>query len=379
MKDLTDYKKSILLVVIGVTLYAALMNFSIVVGAILQFLGIFSPLVIGGVIAFILNVPMKGIERRLIMVKDKINGKPFNHVRILSVVLTYIGLIAVLTFIGSVVIPSTAGSVKNIADLIRENYPVWIDWLGQKGVDVALIEKYVGSLDFDVLMEKLIAHSNGVIAKITGSLGSVIGTVGSVGIGFIFSIYILLAKERLGRQAKMLTYSYIRKDWADKLCDVAKLSHRTFSKFISGQCLEAVIIGALFAISLFIARMPYSATIAIVIGSTSLIPIIGAFIGCVFGLLLIVTVSTKQAIIFLVIFFVIQQFEGHVIYPNVVGNSVGLPAIWTMLAVVVGGTVGGIGGIILFIPLFSVIYVLIKKDARARLDGKKADGEIINI
>lgn len=370
MKKLTDFKKYILLVIIGVVLLAALMNFTSVYTAIMSALGVFSPLVIGGVIAFILNVPMKGIEKGLSKIKHSINGKPVKHLRTYSVVLTYIALFMVLAFIGAVIIPSTADSVKNIARSVAENYPIWIDWLQQKGLDVNTVEKYIGSIDFEAIRDKIIAHGKETIVMITGSLGKVVGTVGSIGIGFIFSIYILFAKEKMGRQAKMITYAYLKREWADKAYDIAKLVHKTFSNFISGQCLEAVIIGSMFAVVMFIARLPYAATIGIVIGATSLIPIIGAFIGCIFGLLLVVTVSTKKAIIFIVIFIVIQQFEGHVIYPNVVGKSVGLPAIWTLLAVVVGGAFGGILGIMICIPLFSVIYELIKSDVHGRIQAK---------
>lgn len=371
MKKLIDSKKNILLVVLGVVLFVALNNFTIVYTTIASVLGVFSPLAIGGMIAFVLNVPMKGIEKGLTKARHKISGKEIKHLRTYSIVLTYIGLFGVLAFVGWVIIPSTADSVKNIAKAVAENYPIWIEWLEQKGLDLNTIEQYIGSIDFEAVKEKIIAHGQETIVAITGSVGKVIGTFGSIGIGFIFSIYILFAKERLGRQARMITYAYVKKEWADKLCDVAKLTHKTFSNFISGQCLEAVIIGSMFAVALFITRLPYAATIGIVIGATSLIPIIGAFIGCVFGLLLVITVNVKNAIIFIIIFIVIQQFEGHVIYPNVVGKSVGLPAIWTMLAVIVGAAAGGILGIIMFIPLFSVVYELIKNDVHERITKDK--------
>lgn len=367
MKKSTDFKKSVLLVVIGVALFAVLNNFNAVYTAVMSVLGVFSPLLAGGMIAFVLNVPMKSIEKGLTKARHRIDGKEISHLRIYSVVLTYAGLLAVLYFIGSVVIPNTADSFKNISQAIRDNYPIWIEWLKQKGLDVNSIEKYIGNIDLETISRKIMDHGRETLSILSGSLGSVIGTVGTFLIGFIFSIYILLAKEKLGRQAKMLTYAYVKKEWADKLCDLAKLSHRTFSNFISGQCLEAVIIGSMFAAALLIAKLPYAATIGIVIGATSLVPIIGAFIGCIFGLILVITVSMKKAIVFIIIFFAIQQFEGHVIYPNVVGKSVGLPAIWTMLAVIVGAAFGGILGIMLFIPMFSVIYELLKKDVYSRI------------
>ncbi len=368
MKEISDFKKNAMLVAGGIVLFVALMNFKKVLVAIMSVLGLFSPLVVGGMIAFVLNIPMKGIEKQLIKLHDKKPLKILAPTRVYSLLLTYIAFFAILFFIGSVVLPNLAESVKSVAKTIEEQYPVWLDWFRSKGFNVSKVEKYINNLDFQTIAKTFMKNSDWMISIVGGSITKVIGKVGTSCIGFIFSIYILLAKEKLGRQAKMILYAYVKKDWADKCMEVLKMANRIFSNFISGQCLEAVIIGVLFFAALELAKMPYAATIAVVIGSTSLIPIIGAFIGCIFGLLLVVTASTKQAVVFLIIFFVIQQFEGHVIYPNVVGGSVGLPAIWTMLAVIVGGSVAGIGGIILFIPLFSLIYALIRKNVYKRLD-----------
>ena len=163
----------------------------------------------------------------------------------------------------------------------------------------------------------------------------------------------------------------LKKEWADKICDVASLSYRTFSVFLSGQCLEACILGAMFFAAMLITGFPYPGTIAIVIGALSLIPYIGAFIGMAFGLLLIAAVSIKQAFWFIILFLVVQQIEGNIIYPKVVGGSVGLPALWTLLAVIVGGKIAGIIGMIFFIPLFSVLYTLIGRSVKKRLHDKE--------
>ena len=154
---------------------------------------------------------------------------------------------------------------------------------------------------------------------------------------------------------------------------MASLAYKTFSNFLSGQCLEAVILGMMFFVTLCIARMPYAGTISVIIGCMSLIPFVGAFIGLAFGVLLLAVVSVKKAMIFVIIFFVIQQIEGHIVYPKVVGGSVGLPALWTLLAVVVGGKVSGVFGIILFIPLFSVIYALVRRNVYSRLANKEIE------
>ena len=162
----------------------------------------------------------------------------------------------------------------------------------------------------------------------------------------------------------------MKKSWADEACDIASLSYKTFSNFLSGQCLEAVILGMMFFVTLFIGGFPYAGTISVIIGCMSLIPFVGAFIGLAFGALLLAVVNIKQAFWFIVIFFIIQQIEGHIVYPKVVGSSVGLPALWTLLAVVVGGKVSGVFGIIVFIPLFSVIYALVRRSVYSRLRRK---------
>ena len=194
--------------------------------------------------------------------------------------------------------------------------------------------------------------------------------VANLGFGLIFAIYILLNKRKLGLQTRKIAYAYLKKSWADEACDIASLSYKTFSGFLSGQCLEAVILGMLFFVTLLIGGFPYAASISVIIGCMSIIPFVGAFIGLAFGALMLAVISLEKAAAFVVIFFIIQQIEGHIIYPKVVGNSVGLPALWTLLAVVIGGKVSGIFGIILFIPLFSVIYALVRRSVYSRLNKK---------
>ena len=195
-------------------------------------------------------------------------------------------------------------------------------------------------------------------------------------LGLIFAIYILAAKKKLGRQARQMAYAYLSKSRADNVCEIASLAYRTFANFLSGQCLEAVILGCMFFVVLFIGNFPYAATIAVVIGSMALIPYVGAFMGLFVGCLLIAVVSLKQMFWFIIVFLIVQQVEGQIIYPRVVGGSVGLPAIWTLFAVIVGGNISGILGMVIFIPIFSVIYALLRRNVYKRLDKKKISIEI---
>lgn len=202
--------------------------------------------------------------------------------------------------------------------------------------------------------------SNGVVSTINVAGSAISGIVSAV-VGFVFAIYILLQKERLGRQVRMIAYSLLPEKAADKFFKISNMTSDTFSKFLSGQCLEACILGSMFAIVLAIFRMPYVALISVLIAFTALIPIVGAFIGCVIGAFLIFMISPVKAVWFVVIFLVLQQIEGNFIYPKVVGSSVGLPAIWVLAVVTVGGKLMGVIGMLVMIPLSSVLYAIFRE------------------
>ena len=211
----------------------------------------------------------------------------------------------------------------------------------------------------------------GLLSSGGGLIGGVVSGVSTFVIGFIFSIYILLQKEKLGRQAKQVLYALLPMEKADRALEIAKLTEKTFSSFLSGQCLEAVILGCLFVIAMTLFKMPYALLVGVLIGLTALIPIVGAFIGCIVGALLIALTDPIQALVFVALFLVLQQIEGNLIYPHVVGSSVGLPSIWVLAAVSIGGSLMGIGGMLLFIPLCSVVYALFREYVKGRLKEKK--------
>lgn len=218
---------------------------------------------------------------------------------------------------------------------------------------------------------------SGVLNSTLDLASSIIGgVVGSV-VAVVFAAYILLQKERLGRQFRQLLYAYLPEHHADRITEVGTLSYRTFSRFLSGQCLEAVILGCMFFLTMSILRFPYALTISVLITVTALIPIFGAFIGCIVGAFLILTVDPMQALWFVVLFLILQQVEGNLIYPHVVGSSVGLPSIWVLAAVTIGGSVMGIAGMLIFIPLCSVFYTLLRHSILNRLRARKIPQEKI--
>ena len=370
------FKQNIILVVLGVTLLVALMNFKTVAGVIGTVIGLFMPLIVGGIIAFILNVPMHFFEKQF----DRINSKkPMKWLAklgpALSLVITLVLFAAVISFIAGVIFPNLAESFMSIAAMVRDAYPEWLAAAESIGIDTSVMGDWMAKLDFSNIMESLKNNSGKILFTAGQAASGVFSIVSNFGFGLVFAIYILMSKKKLGVQAKKIAYAYLKKEWADEICDVASLSYRVFSNFLSGQCLEAVILGLMFFVALTIGGFPYAATIALIIGAMSLIPFVGAFIGMVFGMLLISVEGLKQVIIFVIVFLVVQQIEGQIVYPRVVGGSVGLPAIWTLLAVVVGGKVSGIFGIILFIPLFSLLYALLRRSVYSRLRKKSVTVE----
>lgn len=371
-KPKMQFKETLLLILIGVAAFVTLSHLDIVGEQVWWIINLFMPLIVGGMIAFILNVPMHFFEKQFQRWYDKKPSAFLKRVKTpFSLMITLVLFIGALYFIGSVIFPNLVESIKTLALGVAENYPKWLAMLEKYNIDTSFISEKLASIDFGALFQQVRENIGEILSTAGAAAGSIVGILSNMAFGLIFAIYILLNKRKLGEQAKKITYAYLRKPWADEVCDIASLSYKTFAGFLSGQCLEAVILGSLFCVALLIGGFPYAITIGAIIGSMSIIPFVGAFIGLMFGILLIAVADVKLVLWFIILFFVIQQIEGNLIYPRVVGGSVGLPAIWTLLAVVVGGSVSGIFGIILFIPLFSVIYALIRRSVYSRLKKKE--------
>lgn len=363
---------TLLLILFGVGFYVGLSNLPMVAESVWSVATLFTPLAVGGIIAFILNVPMHFFEKQC----DKLyNRKKIKLLKTakgpLCLIVTLIAFVVVISLIVSVILPNLVDSISTLVYGVRENLPVWIKWLNQHQIDTAFIEDLLMKIDVQSILGELQNNLGRILSSAGSAAGSVVGVLSNLAFGLIFAIYILMSKKKLGAQAKKLVYAYLKKSWADEICDIASLTYKTFSSFLSGQCLEACILGGMFCVVLLVGGFPCAVTIGVIIGSMALIPFIGAFIGLVFGILLILVEAPAKILWFVIIFFVVQQIEGNLIYPKVVGGSVGLPAIWTLLAVVVGGSVSGIFGIIVFIPLFSVIYALVRRSVYSRLKDKK--------
>lgn len=361
------------LIAFAILLYCGIQNFDVVVSAFRFLMGIIMPFLIGGVIAFILNVPMKKIEKHLFQKNKKME----KFRRPLAYILALVCVIGVLVLAMLVVIPELGNTITMLAEQIPvavKSMQRWFVEIPEKWPALApAIEEM--DLDWASLSSSAVAFvqelASGVVSSGVGFFSSVVSGVTSFVIGFVFSIYVLLQKEKLASQAKQILYAVFSDKVTEKIISVARLSNQVFSNFLSGQCLEAVILGTMFVVAMTICRMPYAMLVGIVIAITALIPIFGAFIGCVIGMFLIVMVNPIQALWFLVLFLVLQQVEGNLIYPYVVGGSIGLPSIWVLVAVTVGGNLFGIAGILIFIPLCSVLYALFRTFVKKRLAERK--------
>lgn len=344
-----------------ILLYCALQNTAAVKGGISTVMSYLNPFIVGGAIAFIINVPMRFIERHLFPKAKKLDKLR----RPLALILALLAIAAIIVLVCIIVIPQIADTVSTLTVNIpqyMDNAKAYVNKILEKYPELQEeFQSYTGKINWQSVITSVTGWvSNGVVSTINVAGSAISGIVSAV-VGFVFAIYILLQKERLGRQVRMIAYSLLPEKAADKFFKISNMTSDTFSKFLSGQCLEACILGSMFAIVLAVFRMPYVALISVLIAFTALIPIVGAFIGCVIGAFLIFMISPVKAVWFVVIFLVLQQIEGNFIYPKVVGSSVGLPAIWVLAVVTVGGKLMGVIGMLVMIPLSSVLYAIFRE------------------
>lgn len=361
------------IIAFAILLYCGIENFDVVIKGVQFVIGILMPFIIGGAIAFIFNVPMKKIESKLFA-----KNKKFERFRRMAAyLLTLMCVIGIITLVLVVVIPELGNTITMLVKQIPIAVKTIQEWLVDIPEKWPALVPAVEELDID--WSSISTSAVNFVQSIASGLGSssmgffsgIVSGVTTFVIGFTFSIYVLFQKEKLCSQAKQILYAIFPDEFTEKTISVAKLSNQVFSNFLSGQCLEAVILGTMFVISMSILQMPYAMLTGIVIAITALIPIFGAFIGCVVGMLLIVMVNPIQAVWFLILFLVLQQVEGNLIYPHVVGSSVGLPSIWVLAAVTIGGNLFGIIGILVFIPFCSVLYALFRTFVKRRLKERK--------
>ena len=354
-------------------LVVALWKFDVVLDVLKTIGQIIFPFILGGAIVFVINVPMSFLEKKIFENVKKENKAARKLARPVSLLLTIVLVVGVIALVMIGVIPQltkTMGSLMiNITDFIPQ-IKIWIrDFFHDNREIMKLVDQVQFNPDQAIRWGiSLLGNGAGNMMNTTMSaVGSVVSGLATFFIAFSFACYVLFQKEKLHVQIRKVLFAFLPKQKADAFLKVCSLTYRTFANFLTGQCLEAVILGCMFVVTLSILRMPYALLIGVLIAFTALIPIFGAFIGCAVGSFLIFMVSPKQAIIFIIVFLVLQQIEGNLIYPHVVGESVGLPSIWVLAAVTIGGNLMGIVGMLVFIPLLSVVYTIFRKVVYQRL------------
>ncbi len=362
-----------------ILVYLGLNNISGIINTISYCAGLIMPFIVGGVIAFVLNVPMRSIEKLVSKAFAKSDKKYPKLVRLISYLITIFAVAAVIALVLLVVIPELASTISELIKQIPDAVNSLIAWMQAQFEAYPELEKRISeiSVNWDSIIKTAIdflsTGTKGVISGGIGAITSIFSGITTFFIGFVFSIYILFQKEKLTRQFKKIIYVMFSEKRADRIIEVLKLTNSTFSNFLSGQCLEALILGSMFVVSMLLLRLPYAVLIGMIIAVTALVPIVGAFIGCAVGVILIAIDSPVKAVIFVILFLVLQQIEGNLIYPHVVGNSVGLPGIWVLVAVTIGGNLFGIAGMLTFIPISSVCYALFRIYINRKIEEKNID------
>ena len=340
-----------------------------------QIWDLFAPFVAGAAIAFVFNVPMRAIENQL---KDIRN---LGVRRGLAIVLTLFALVLIIMFVFELLLPQ----IRETLVALSAKIPAFIDRTAQKmmllveenpNIGIWIQEAFnLESLNWSNILKDVLAWLANQVSTLMGGAVNVIGNVASgivnAVIGIVFAIYALGRKEILAGQARRILYSVLSEHRADEIIRISQLTNVTFSNFISGQCLEAVILGGLFAVVMALLKLPYIPLVSVIIAVTALIPVVGAFVGCLVGAFFILVNDPVQAVTFIAMFLVLQQLENNLIYPRVVGTSIGLPGMWVLVAVTVGGEIMGVAGMLVMIPLISVLYTLAREFTNRRLDQKQ--------
>lgn len=361
-------KDALFLIAFGVVLYVGMTHLSTVLAAVSSVVDLLLPVLIGAIFAFVLNVPMSGLERMFQQAGKSLGRElPVIPVRVASLLITLAGI--VLAFVGAValVIPELIESARSIIPLAQEKIPEWIAFAEANGIDLSGLVQQMSELSQKVSADgaSSLVGSAAVIAR------STILTAGNTMLGMVIAIYLLLGKHNFSRQALMIARANLPAGVVQKIRFVGNLACETYAKFLSGQFVEAIILGCLMYTTFKIFGLPYAGITAYLTSLCAFVPYVGAFLSGASGVVLTLLADPVKAPICLVVYLATQFIENQFIYPRVVGGSVGLAPMWALLAAIVGGKLFGVVGIVFFIPLVSVIYTLVRDDTLAKLARKQ--------
>ena len=370
-----EWKHCVRIGITGLLLFLAIHYWTAFAGVVSVILKASIPLLLGCALAYVANILMGFYERKLWPPRRAPRLAKLR--RPACLVLTYRSVAAILVLVLQLVIPQLVTAVQ----LLFRQISAWAKTLeSMPDLNAMLPEEaiqWIQQTDWESALKKaaswLTAGVGGTVDLVVNTVSSVFSSVVNLALAFVFSIYLLLSKEKIGRQMKRLFQVYLKPKHRDRLYYVLRTLDDAFHSYIVGQCSEAVILGMLCIIGMLMFRFPYAVTIGALVGVTALIPVAGAYIGAVVGGLLILTISPMKALLFIVFIVVLQQLEGNLIYPKVVGTSIGLPGIWVLAAITVGGGMMGILGIFISVPIAAALYRMLRTDVAARAKSQLKD------
>lgn len=372
-------KKIVIYFLIAAVLVLSVVKFNVLMAFMVKLWKIAFPLVLGAAMAYILNIIMSRLEK--IYFPQSRNKYVNGTRRFVCIFLSIFLIVLIIVMIFRLVIPELVDTITLIGHWIPIGLSKLQAFLAENSDQIPVFKEWITGLqlDWQAADQKAIQYLTHGVGDIVGSTISLVGTIGggitNFVIGFIFSIYILANKEKLQSQARRMAMAYCKPSFIRRAGGILKVVDETFSSFIVGQCTEAVILGVLCILGMKLFQFPYAPMVGTFIGATALIPVVGAYLGGAVGFIMILTVSPLKAVLFLVFLVVLQQLEGNIIYPRVVGSSVGLPGMWVLAAVTIGGGISGVAGMLLGVPLAATVYKLVKEDVRRRVPDESGETE----
>ncbi|MBS5499695.1 MAG: AI-2E family transporter [Collinsella stercoris] len=378
-------RRALFLIAFGVCLYAAMMHLDVVLGALSAAVDIFFPVLLGLGFAFVLNVPVSGMERLLhravgLLPEGRRPGE--GAITMASIVLVLIAIAGVAVLGVTMLVPELIASARTVAPLLAERLPEIEESLAANGVDVEKLAQFFQGAGASSATAAAGSGAQGLLNLGLGSIASsvfaaarsTISVLSSSVFAFVIAVYVLASKCTLGRQVNRVMDAHLAPGHAARIRHVASLATDTYSKFLSGQCLEACILGTLIFLAFSLFRLPYAGLIGFLTALFAFVPYVGAFASCAIGAFLTLLASPEHALLCVIVYLAVQFIENQFIYPHVVGSSVGLSALWTLIAALVGGKLFGIVGIVFFIPIVAVLYELFRQWTNARLAEREARG-----
>ncbi len=362
-------KQILFLISFGVILYVGLTHMDVVFSFVGNVGKVLLPVLLGCILAFILNVPVKGFEKLLARLCAKMKKKPSERtLTCVGLLLSLLCIAAVVALFCTMMVPELASSIKSIYKLVEAKWPIWIEQLSRSEFDMSIVIDWMKNIDIQNLIRTATGSIGSVVSSVVNIAASSVSVLTTACFGLVIAFYILVDKKNLSRQTKKLLSANFTEKKLERFYFVCNITSDTYSRFLSGQCVDAVILGCLIYLAFLVFRLPYAGLIGVSTAIFALIPYIGALASCVLAVLLTLLSSPTKVLLCVIVYLVVQFVETQFIYPHVVGSSVGLSPLWTLVATLVGGNLFGLPGILFFIPLTAVIITLLREDTEQKLE-----------